>query len=152
MKLIATTLSLVLLLLFATLQSTQKLPGKMVLDDPVSKTTVYSGDKGKAEFDHDQHVAKDACVTCHHTNSEKLTKALEQPVMKCATCHKAEDDICTVEDSREGMTFKGKMAWKSEFAFHGKDRPVSKTSIIGCIGCHEQRNQNLTSCGRCHSQ
>ncbi len=56
-------------------QSKQTLPGKMVFDDEEKKFTIYAGDKGKSAFDHEQHVAKDSCLTCHHTNSEKLTKS-----------------------------------------------------------------------------
>jgi len=126
-------------------QEKQKLPGKMVLDDPGQKMTIFAGDKGKTPFDHEQHSAKDSCVTCHHTNTEKLTKAIEQPVQKCATCHKADEEVCTVEGTREGKTFKGKTALSSKEAFHGKD------SLVGCIGCHNARNQEPKKCNDCHS-
>jgi hypothetical protein len=125
-------------------QSKQTLPGKMVFDDPAHNFTVNAGDKGVAPFDHAPHAAKDTCVTCHHTNSEKLTSALEQPVMRCAVCHKAKEETCSVEGSREGKTFKGRMAAKSEDAFHGKD------SIVGCIGCHKERDQIPKACATCH--
>jgi len=126
------------------LQSKQSLPGKMVFDDEEKKFTIYAGDKGKSAFDHEQHVAKDSCVTCHHTNSEKLTKALEKPVMKCSACHKADDGVCADEGTREGKTFKGKTAIKSKEAFHGNG------SLVGCIGCHKERGQNPSECTDCH--
>ncbi len=55
--------------------------------------------------------------------------------MKCSMCHKAGEGTCAVEGTREGQTFKGKTAMKSEDAFHGKG------TLIGCIGCHKQRNE-----------
>jgi hypothetical protein len=125
-------------------QEKQSLPGKMVLDDPEHKMTVNAGDKGKTPFDHAQHSAKDKCVTCHHTNTEKLTSAIEQPVMKCAVCHKKDESTCQVEGTREGKTFKGKTAQSSEEAFHGKE------SLVGCIGCHKQKEQNPRTCTQCH--
>src|SRR2546430_11579667 len=102
MKFAVLALYSLILTLAISFQSKQAVPSKMVFDDPERKFTIYAGDKGKASFDHQQHAAKDSCVTCHHTNSEKLTKALEQPVIKCATCHKAEEEVCAVEGSREG--------------------------------------------------
>src|SRR5262249_10340522 len=123
----------------------QNLPGKMVFDDLARKFTIYAGEKGKASFDHDQHVRKDSCATCHHTNSDKLTRALEQSVSKCSTCHKAEDSDCTVEGLRGDKKFIGKLAIKSEDAFHGRG------SQIGCIGCHTTRGQYPIKCGDCHS-
>ena len=139
----------------------QTLPDKMVFDDKKNKFTMYAGDEGLSPFDHAQHVKaeKDSCVICHHTNSEKLTKAIEKPVMKCCTCHKADEQVCTDEGTREGQTFKGKSALNSKEAFHGKN------SLVGCIGCHKQRNEenaeqikkdpNLklkTGCETCHQK
>jgi len=144
MKLTILVLYLLALSLSISLQSKQTLPGKMVFDDPARPFTMYAGDKGQSPFDHEKHAAKDSCVTCHHTNLEKLTKALEQPVMKCATCHKDEKETCAVEGSREGQTFKGKTASASKDAFHGKESP------IGCIGCHVKRDQEPQECTTCH--
>lgn len=142
-------------------QSKQTLPGKMVFDDKENKFTIFAGDEGKSPFDHAQHVKaeKDSCVICHHTNSETLTKALEKPVAKCSACHKAEDETCAVEGTREGQVFKGKTAMKSKEAFHGRK------SLIGCIGCHKQRNEEnreqieskrqralIVGCDECHKK
>lgn len=128
----------------------QTLPGKMVFDDP-GKYTEYAGDKGQTEFDHAQHAAKDSCVICHHTNTEKLTAALEQPISKCSVCHKAEDTDCAIEGSREGKTFKGKKAMRAEDAFHGGPRP-GPYSLVGCIGCHQERDIKPKTCTTCHNK
>jgi|GEM_PF-275419 len=127
-------------------QAKQTLPGKMVFDnpDPKNKYTIYAGDKGKVDFDHEQHAKKDTCVTCHHTNSEKLTRAIEQPVMKCTTCHKAKEEVNQLEGSREGVPFKGRSASSSKDAFHGDK------SLVGCIGCHKAREQEPSGCTTCH--
>lgn len=129
----------------------QTLPGKMVFDDQARNFTIYAGDKGKTPFDHAQHVAvkEDKCVTCHHTNSEKLTAAMEETVSKCAACHKREETVCELEGTRAGMTFKGKKAMNSEDAFHGG--PRGSETIIGCIGCHKERDIRPKTCNQCHS-
>lgn len=111
----------------------QTLPGKLVFDDSEKHYTIFAGEKGKVDFDHAQHVAKDSCVTCHHTNSDSLSKAIEEPVARCTACHKMEDGKSELEGRRKDKTFKGKDAVKSEDAFHGKG------SLIGCIGCHQTR-------------
>src|SRR5438876_615243 len=80
--------------LSAVTKPSKTMPGKIMLDDPDNKNTMFAGPKGKAPFDHDQHVAKDSCVTCHHTNSKSLTKAVEEVVRRCDECHKAEDSTC----------------------------------------------------------
>lgn len=126
-------------------QEKQTLPGKLVLDDPEKKMSEFAGDRGKTPFDHEQHVGKDTCVTCHHTNSEKLTKAMEEAVPKCTACHKADDGPAPIEGTREGMTFKGKTAINAKDAYHGND------SIVGCIGCHKERSISPTRCAECHS-
>ncbi len=129
----------------------QTLPGKMVFDDLEKKFTIYAGDKGKAPFDHAQHVRvkEDKCVTCHHTNSTKLTEAMEEPVAKCSVCHKLEETVSQVEGTREGQTFKGKKSMNSEDAFHGG--PRGSETIVGCIGCHKERDIQPKTCNRCHS-
>jgi hypothetical protein len=107
----------------------QPLPGKMVLDDPDNNNTENAGTQGKTPFDHEQHVAKDKCVTCHHTNSEKLTSAMEEEVKKCGACH-----------TKEGT----EKVINSKKAFHGKG------TLIGCEGCHEDRSIEPMGCGSCH--
>ncbi len=128
----------------------QTLPGKMVFDDPGRKFTAFAGDKGKAPFDHAQHarVKGDTCGLCHHTNSEKLTEKMEEPVPKCAACHKAEESVSELEGTRAGKTFKGKKAMNSEDAFHGG--PRGEETIVGCIGCHKERNIDPKRCNNCH--
>ncbi len=128
----------------------QTLPGKMVFDEP-GKYTEFAGDKGKTDFDHAKHAAKDACVVCHHTNIEKLTAAMEQPVAKCTVCHKLDDGVCAIEGSREGKTFKGKNAIRAEDAFHGGARP-GPYSLVGCIGCHQERDIPPKTCTTCHQK
>jgi hypothetical protein len=129
----------------------QTLPGKMVFDDLERKFTAYAGDKGKAPFDHAQHarIKGDTCALCHHTNSEKLTEKMEEPVSKCAVCHKAEEGVSELEGTREGKTFKGKKAMNSEDAFHGG--PRGEETIVGCIGCHKERNIDPKRCNNCHT-
>jgi hypothetical protein len=128
----------------------QTLPGKMFFDDP-GNYTEYAGDKGKTDFDHAQHVAKDACVVCHHTNLEKLTAALEEPVAKCTACHKQDETECQIEGSREGKTFKGKKAMNAKDAFHGGAIP-GPYSLVGCIGCHQERDIRTKTCTTCHQK
>ncbi|MDQ3010200.1 MAG: cytochrome c family protein [Acidobacteriota bacterium] len=128
----------------------QTLPGKLVFDDP-GKRTEYASDKGKTDFDHAQHAAKDSCVICHHTNTEKLTAAVEQAVQKCTACHKQEETVCQTEGSREGKMFKGKKAMSAEDAFHGGARP-GPYSLVGCIGCHQERDIKPKTCTTCHQK
>jgi hypothetical protein len=129
----------------------QELPKLMILDDPDKKKTEFAGDKGKTPFDHDQHIAystwqpQDKCVVCHHTNTNKLTEALEEEVTKCGVCHKLEETICDIEGTNEDKKFKGLTAIKSEEAFHGDE------SVIGCIGCHKQRSKEPIGCKQCHT-
>lgn len=130
------------------------MPGKMVLDDEDAGVTMYAGDKGKVDFDHDQHAALDTCVTCHHTNTNKLTKAVEEDVMKCAVCHKDEETECETEGTNEDRKFKGKTAISSEDAFHGTGSP---DRLAGCIDCHKARKdkpkaQAFTKCAECHKK
>ena len=109
----------------------QPMPGKMVLDDPDNKNTENAGLKGKTPFDHEKHVAKDTCATCHHTNSAKLTSAMEEDVKKCGACH--------TKDGTE-------KANNSEDAFHGSG------TLIGCRGCHDKRKIEPIKCDSCHHQ
>ncbi|MBX7223954.1 MAG: cytochrome c family protein [Blastocatellia bacterium] len=137
-------------------KGSRKMPGKMVLDDPDNKVTENAGDKGKTPFDHDQHVALDTCVTCHHTNTKKLTKAVEEDVLKCGACHKAEESTCELEGTNEDRKFKGKTALDSQTAFHGKSE-AGGDRLAGCIDCHKARAEKfpkakaVTTCKQCHS-
>ena len=121
------------------------MPDLIKLDDYDKKNTVYAGDRGIAYFDHNQHVAADKCVTCHHTNSKSLTKAVEEPVLKCIACHKKVFTTNEIEGTNEDKKFKGLMAFNSEQAFHGWQ------SEIGCIGCHTVRKIKPTYCYDCHT-
>jgi hypothetical protein len=122
------------------------MPVQMVLDDVDKKMTENAGDYGKVPFDHDQHVAKDSCVTCHHTNSKKLTVAMEEEVSKCAVCHAKDDSkVNEIEGTNEDKKFKGVEAMNSKDAFHGDG------SIAGCIGCHKERDIKPVSCKVCHT-
>lgn len=121
------------------------MPDFIVLDDAEHMRSEFAGDTGKTPFDHDQHVKKDSCVTCHHTNSKKLTAAMEEDVQKCATCHKATAGPSELEGTNEDKKFKGKEAMDSENAFHGKD------SLVGCIGCHQKRTIEPVACKKCHT-
>jgi Class III cytochrome C family len=129
----------------------QELPKLMILDDPDKKKTEFAGDKGKTPFDHDQHIAysswqpQDKCVVCHHTNTNKLTEAIEEEVLKCGVCHKLEETTCEIEGTNEDKKFKGLKSINSEEAFHGKD------SLIGCIGCHKERSKEPVGCKECHN-
>ena len=133
----------------------QAMPSVIVFDtyheEETKRITKFAGyidnDKwGKAPFDHDQHVALDSCVTCHHTNSKNLTKAMEENVPKCGDCHKESDEECTIEGTNEDKKFMGKSAVESKKAFHGD------TSEAGCIGCHKQRDKEPTGCSSCHTK
>lgn len=131
-----------------TTRSSQTLPGVLVLDDPETANSKFAGDKGKTPFDHNQHISQRAaisCVTCHHTNSNNLTVALEEQVAKCSTCHLAEDSTCQVEGTNEDKKFKGKNAINSKEAYHGND------NLVGCIGCHKTRNIEPIGCNSCHT-
>jgi hypothetical protein len=129
----------------------QTMPKMIVLDDTEKKNSQYAGfesDKGKTPFDHDQHVAKEtSCAICHHTNSTKLTEKLEEEVLKCSVCHTAEDDIETKAESLnpDERFKKGTKARNIKSAFHGDG------SIVGCIGCHRERDKNPTGCNDCHT-
>jgi hypothetical protein len=132
--------------LAAATKPSKTMPAFIVLDNPEKKMSEHAGDKGKTPFDHDQHVAKDSCVTCHHTNSEKLTKAVEEDVLRCTVCHKAEDtEKSELEGTREGKTFKGKFAMNAKDAYHGD------SSIVGCIGCHREKEIEPIGCNTCHT-
>ncbi|MCS6886227.1 MAG: cytochrome c3 family protein [Acidobacteriota bacterium] len=131
----------------------QTMPGKMVFDDPENHNSPYAGDYGKVDFDHDQHVKarpasgggeKESCVTCHHTNSSKLTEALEEEVPKCTACHTDTEGPSPLEGTNESKKFKGLTAIIAEEAFHGKG------SNVGCIGCHQTLDQSPKSCKECH--
>lgn len=126
----------------------QALPLLLVLDDLENKNTRFSGDYGKAPFDHDQHVAKDSCVTCHHTNSSKLSSAMEEPVLKCGECHQDEDRTNDIEGTNETKKFKGAKAINSKEAFHGKG------SLVGCMGCHDKKKIEPfgNQCSACHTK
>jgi len=124
---------------------TKVMPTLLVMDDSDKKQSENAGSFGKAPFDHDQHVAKDSCVTCHHTNSKKLTKAVEEEVQKCAVCHKADESKCETEGTNEDKKFKDLTALGSKEAFHGDD------SLVGCLGCHKERNIEPVSCKACHT-
>lgn len=129
-------------------RSSQVLPGILVLDDTEKPNSIFAGDKGKTPFDHNQHISKRAdisCVTCHHTNSKNLTVALEDNVAKCSTCHLADDSPCQIEGTNEDKKFKGKTAINAKDAYHGND------NLVGCIGCHQERKIEPTSCKSCHT-
>src|SRR5687767_11326033 len=65
-------------------KSGKDMPAFIVFDDPEKGVTKHAeGKKPKAPFDHDQHVAKDSCVTCHHTNSPTLSITSDEDVPKC---------------------------------------------------------------------
>ena len=136
----------------ASVKPTSKtMPTKMTLDDPDKKVSAFAGDKGKAPFDHDQHVAKDTCVTCHHTNTTKLTKAVEEEVRKCSECHKADDGTNDLEGTNEDNKFKGKSAVNSKDAYHGTGSDNKNMALAGCINCHKVRSQKPTGCNDCHN-
>lgn len=131
------------------------MPGKMVFDDPENGNSPYAGDYGKVNFDHAQHVnakpasgsgTKESCVTCHHTNSKKLTEAVEEDVPKCTACHTDTEGPSPLEGTNEDKKFKGLTAITAEDAFHGKG------SNVGCIGCHQNLSQKPSSCKECHTK
>lgn len=139
-----------------------KNPSFIVLDDSESnpKRSKYAGtdrDQGKTPFDHDQHIsirasktANSTCVTCHHTNSKKLTINMEESVRRCDECHKAEDSTCKLEGFNEDIKFNGKIAKWAKDAYHGtgdENKPNSK--LAGCITCHDKYKVEVT-CGQCH--
>lgn len=132
-------------------KGSRTMPGKLTLDDPDKGVTEFAGDKGKVPFDHDQHAALDTCVTCHHTNSKKLTKAVEEDVQKCVLCHKDEEKPCEFEGTNEDAKFKGKDAPDSQTAYHGKG-----SGLVGCIDCHKTRKDKfpkaaaVIKCAECH--
>lgn len=127
------------------------MPSILVLDnsdDPKNKNSSFAGDRGKTPFDHDQHIstrAKTTCVTCHHTNSNSLSVAIEEDVPKCTTCHIENDSTCEIKGSNDSKNFTGLVAVSTQSAFHGK------TSDIGCIGCHENRGIDPRRCDDCHT-
>ena len=127
------------------------MPTKLMLDDPDAKHSDFAGDKGKTPFDHDQHVAKDSCVTCHHTNTKNLTKAIEEEVRKCTECHKAEDGNTELEGTNEDQKFKGKSAINSKDAYHGTGTDNKNQALAGCITCHKVRNIPPLGCNDCHN-
>lgn len=126
-------------------ETRQQLPGKMVFDDPDSTPprSPFASDKGKTPFDHGQHVAYDGstCVTCHHTNSAKLTQALEEPVQTCTTCHKEESEVCVVPPYTKEQN-KTATDWVS--AFHGPTKDTSTSAgAAGCMSCHRQLKEKF---------
>jgi hypothetical protein len=147
-------------LLAAAKPFTKAIPNMIVFDDPEKKTTEFAGDYGKAPFDHVQHEnykefsPQDKCVVCHHTNKDTLVRnadgSASEEVDKCGRCHKAEETTCdvdaiTVGTTNAGKSTKGLTAINSEESIHGKD------FIIGCIGCHKERDKQPTSCKECHT-
>ncbi|MBL8152068.1 MAG: cytochrome c3 family protein [Blastocatellia bacterium] len=138
------------------------MPGKMVLDDPDKQVTEFAGDYGKVPFDHQQHVdakpvsgqgAKESCVTCHHTNTKKLTEAVEEDVLKCTVCHKGEETTNEIDGTNEDKKFKGLKSVNSEEAYHGNKKQVDhpNTANAGCIACHNTMDQKPKSCKECHN-
>ncbi|MBI4854420.1 MAG: cytochrome c3 family protein [Acidobacteria bacterium] len=125
------------------------MPSIIILDDPDNKNSPYAkGEKPKAPFDHDQHIstrANTTCVTCHHTNSNDLSIAIEEDVPKCTTCHTDEETTCKIKGTNAGKDFSGKTAIEAEKAFHGRG------SDIGCIGCHDNRGIEPKGCLACHT-
>jgi hypothetical protein len=139
---------------------TKVIPAIVVMDNPEKKQSENAGDYGKAPFDHVQHEnykehsPQDKCVVCHHTNKETLVRSADgsasEEVDKCQKCHKAEDTTCefdniTLGTTNAGKSTKGLNAIRSEEAFHGKEY------LIGCIGCHKERDKKPTSCKECHT-
>ena len=139
---------------------TKVIPGIRVFDDPDKKVSEFAGDYGKAPFDHEQHehyktfTPQDKCFVCHHTNKDTLVRnadgSASEEVDKCSKCHKAEDSACefdniTVGTTNAGKSVKGLNALASQESFHGKDY------VLGCIGCHKQRDKKPTSCKECHT-
>ena len=144
----------------ATKPFTKVIPETRVMDDPEKKNTENAGDYGKAPFDHVQHeklktfTPQDKCIICHHTNKDTLVRnadgSASEDVDRCTHCHKAEDSACdhdhiTLGTTNAGKSTKGLNAIRSEEAFHGKDY------LIGCIGCHKERDKKPTSCKECHT-
>jgi hypothetical protein len=124
------------------------MPSILILDDSDSGNSPFAGDKGKTPFDHDQHIstrANTTCVTCHHTNSNDLSVAIEEDVPKCTSCHTKDSSPSTSKGTNQNKDFLGKIAISSEEAFHGKG------SDIGCIGCHDNRGIEPRTCKDCHS-
>lgn len=127
----------------------REMPSILILDDQEGENSQFAGDKGKTPFDHDQHIstrAKTTCVTCHHTNSNKLSIAVEEDVPKCTSCHTDSETPSKSKGTNENKDFLGKMAITAEEAFHGRD------SDIGCIGCHTNRKIDPLSCNGCHTK
>ncbi len=145
-----------------------KMPGKMVFDNtesdpPFSKYAGYKDDKGKAPFDHQQHVdyQGSTCVVCHHTNSKTLVAVdgvASEPVMKCTVCHTDEDlKPSPVEGTHEDYKFKGVPAVEAITAYHGEESSTSSASEAGCITCHKRLEREfpkagkVVSCNSCHT-
>ncbi|MCS7080581.1 MAG: cytochrome c family protein [Chloracidobacterium sp.] len=146
-----------------------KMPGKMVFDNtesdpPFSKYAGYRDDKGKAPFDHQQHVdyKGSTCVVCHHTNSKTLAVkedgAASEPVMKCTVCHTDENmKPSPVEGTNEDHKFKGVPAIEAMEAYHGVDNSKNPASEAGCITCHKRlakefpKAGQVISCNSCHT-
>ncbi|QUV83195.1 cytochrome c3 family protein [Chloracidobacterium sp. D] len=145
-----------------------KMPGKLVFDNtesdpPFSKYAGYKDDKGKAPFDHQQHVDYEGstCVVCHHTNSKTLVAkgdVASEPVMKCTVCHTDQDMAPSpVEGTNEDHKFKGVPAVEAETAYHGVDNSRSAASEAGCITCHKRLEKEfpkagkVVSCSSCHT-
>jgi Class III cytochrome C family len=125
------------------------MPSILVLDDPDNGNSKFAGGRGKTPFDHDQHIstrANTTCVTCHHTNSNSLSIAIEEEVPKCTTCHIEDESTCQIKGTNETKNFVGETAISTKKAFHGD------TSEIGCIGCHEKRNIEPKGCDDCHTK
>jgi hypothetical protein len=136
-------------------KASKNMPSKFTLDDESGKHSPYFGDQGKVPFDHDKHIAKEEkCVTCHHTNSDTLSKAVEEEVRKCSDCHRNEPSTCDLDDVSKTKPCKGKKDVRTaKEAYHGDN------SILGCIGCHRDRIKKSptncadcpTSCANCHT-
>lgn len=145
------------------------MPGKMVFDNtesdpPFSKYAGYRDDKGKAPFDHQQHIdyKGSTCVVCHHTNSKTLAVKengeASEPVMKCTVCHTDENmRPSPVEGTNEDHKFKGVPAIEAMEAYHGVDNSKNPAGEAGCITCHKAlakefpKAGKVTSCSSCHT-
>lgn len=146
-----------------------KMPGKMVFDNtesdpPFSKYAGYRDDKGKAPFDHQQHIdyKGSTCVVCHHTNSKTLVVKengeASEPVMKCTVCHTDENmKPSPVEGTNEDHKFKGVPAIEAMEAYHGVDDSKNPAGEAGCITCHRAlakefpKAGKVLSCNSCHT-
>jgi|AFSR01.1.fsa_nt_gi hypothetical protein len=149
-------------------EGSTKMPGKLVFDNtesdpPFSKYAGYKEDRGKAPFDHQQHVEYEGstCVVCHHTNSKTLVAndgVASELVMRCTVCHTDQDKAPSpVEGTNEDHKFKDVPAVEAEAAYHGIDNSQSPASEAGCITCHKRLEKafpkagKVVSCSSCHT-